>query len=54
MRESYITSPEDATIMSAARSQNEKYYTVNQNLFSWLRDREQEDFPLGTNYVRPV
>ena len=37
--------------MPATYPRDEKYYEVCQDLFSWLRDRRQEDFPLGTNYV---
>lgn len=32
-------------------SPDERYHKVSQNLFSWLSDRKQEDFPLGTDYV---
>lgn len=37
--------------MPATQSNDETYHEVCQDLFSWLRDREQCDFPLGTNYA---
>lgn len=37
--------------MLGAHPHDEKYYEVDQDLFSWLGNRRQEEFPLGADYV---